>query len=330
MSIRIGARIHPDWLQSENDHDLRFLKQIGVDDVDITLDMVKGYRETGCFARADLQELVERLDAAGLKIERANSLFPQYKDAHTGGPESARQIDNLCKIAEMLGEVGAPVFGIQCFLSASFVKGRSGWSSQQGRGGYGFYAFDQNEVESATYQPTLRITADELWANIVNIYKQVVPVAERAGVKVAMHGNDPPIPNFCGNPQILCRFADFDRLFAEVPSPNNGMTFCVGTRYESGEDIFEGIQHFGEQGKIFHVHFRNVRGTLPQNRGYAEVFMDDGDIDMRKVVRALHAVGYDGVIDFDHAMRISGDTPHARQYIAFAVGYMKGLLASLE
>lgn len=328
--MRIGARIHPDWLHSENDHDLRFLKQVGVDYVDITLDMVKGYRETGCFERADLCELVERLDAVGLKIERANSLFPQYKDAHLGRPEGERQIENLCKIAEMLGEVSVPVFGIQCFLSAHFVKGRTGWSNQQGRGGYGFYAFDQNEVESATYEPTVRVTAEELWANLINIYKQVVPVAEQSGVKVAMHGNDPPLPQFCGNPQILCRFADFDRLFAEVPSPNNGMTFCVGTRYESGEDIFEGIKHFGEQGKIFHVHFRNVRGTLPKNRGYAEVFVDDGDIDMRRVVQTLHEVGYDGVIDFDHAMRISGDTPHARQYIAFAVGYMKGLLASLE
>jgi mannonate dehydratase len=328
--MKIGTRIHPNWLHSEDDHDLRFLKQIGVDHVDITLDMIKGYAETGCFKRADLHALVNRLDKVGLKIERANSLFSQYKEAHLGRPKGERQIENLCKIAEMLGEVEAPVFGIQCFLSASFVQGRSGWSNPQGRGGYGYYAFDQNEVESATYEPTIRVTAEELWANIINIYQQVVPVAERAGVKVAMHGNDPPIPNFCGNPQILCRFADFDRLFAEVPSPNNGMTFCVGTRYESGEDIFEGIRRFGGRGKIFHVHFRNVRGTLPKNRGYAEVFMDDGDIDMHKVVQTLREVGYDGVIDYDHAMRIAGDTPHGRQYVAFAVGYMKGLLASVE
>src|SRR5207249_10465304 len=112
------------------------------------------------------------------------------------------------------------------------------------------------------------------------------------------------------NPQSLCSFADFDRLFGDVPSPHNGMTFCIGTRYESGEDLFEGIRHFGAQGKILHVHFRNVRGNLPRTRGYSEAFVDDGDMDMRQVARALHEVGYEGVIDYDHAMHISGDTPH--------------------
>ena len=138
-----------------------------------------------------------------------------------------------------------------------------------------------------------------------------------------MHGNDPPLYQYLGSPQILCRFADFDRLFSEVPSKHNGMTFCCGTRYESGEDVFEGIRHFGSQGKLLHVHFRNVRGTLPKSRGYAEVFVDDGDMPMAKVVRALDAVGYDGVIDYDHPISVAGDGPLPKQYIAFAVGYMR-------
>ena len=108
------------------------------------------------------------------------------------------------------------------------------------------------------------------------------------------------------------------------------MTYCVGTRYESGEDVFEGIRRFGQRGKLFHVHFRNVRGTLPAGRRYAEVFVDDGDLDMAKVLRTLAEVGYDGVIDYDHAMGITGDKPLPRQYISFAVGYMRGLLHSLR
>ena len=106
-----------------------------------------------------------------------------------------------------------------------------------------------------------------------------------------MHGNDPPLHNFVGSPQILCRHSDFDRLFSEVPSANNGITFCCGTRYESGEDVLKGIEHFGKKKQLFHVHFRNVRGTLPDNRGYSEVFVDDGDMQMGQVVRALDAVG---------------------------------------
>ena len=128
---------------------------------------------------------------------------------------------------------------------------------------------------------------------------------------------------------ILCRFADFDRLFAEVPSRQNGLLFCLGIRYESDEDIFEGIRHFGQEGKLLQVHFRNVRGTLPVNRGYAETFLDDGDMDMAKVLHALDEAGYHGTIDYDHAMGITGDGPLPKQYISFAVGYMRGLLHGL-
>ena len=103
----------------------------------------------------------------------------------------------------------------------------------------------------------------------------------------------------------------------------------MGTRYESGEDIFQGIRHFGHQGKLFHVHFRNVRGTLPAQQGYSEVMVDDGDLKMKEVLRALDEVGYDGVIDYDHPMGITGDEPLPKQYIAFAVGYMRGLLHNL-
>jgi mannonate dehydratase len=156
-----------------------------------------------------------------------------------------------------------------------------------------------------------------------------MPILDGSKTRLAMHGNDPPLYQHLGSPQILCRFTDFDRLFREVPSQNTGITFCVGTRYESGEDVFAGIRHFGQQGKLFHVHFRNVRGTLPARRGYEEVFVDDGDLDMARVLRTLHEVGYAGVIDFDHPVGIVGDEPLPKQYIAFAVGYMRGLLDSL-
>ena len=154
-------------------------------------------------------------------------------------------------------------------------------------------------------------------------------MAESAGVKVAPHGSDPPIPTAAGIPQMLTSFADFDRLFAEVPSPNVGITFCVGTRYESGEDVFEGIRRFGGQRRIFHVHFRNVRGTIPAQSAYSEVAPDEGDLNMLEVARALDAQGYDGVIDYDHVMKLPGDSPGGREYIAFCIGYMRGLLANL-
>lgn len=327
--IRIGTRISPAWLKSDNDNDLRFLKQIGVDDVDITLDMVEGYAATGCFSKAALKQFIDRLSAVGLRIERANSLGPYYLNAHLARAEGQREIDNLRKVGELLAEAKVPVFGIQACQASQHIKTpRIGWSPKAGRGGYQYPAFDLAKSKSAP-KPEYAVTADQLWKGLLNIYKQVLPTVEGSQTRIAMHGNDPPLPDYLGNPQIICSFADFDRLFREAPSKHNGITFCVGTRYESGQDIFEGIKQFGRQGKLLHVHFRNVRGTLPAGKGYAEVFVDDGDMDMAKVLRALDEVGYDGVIDYDHPMGITGDQPLPKQYIAFAVGYMRGLLDSL-
>lgn len=329
--IRIGTRISPAWLDSESDDNLRFLKQIGVDCVDIELIMVEGYKETGCFEKELLRRLMDRFAAVGLRIERANSLGEYYLNAHLARPEGQREIDNLKRVAEMVAEAEIPVFGIQaCQASLHLEGGRSGWTRKQGRGGYDYSAFDIAQSQAPPPKPKYRVTADQLWKGLLNIYRQVMPIVEGSKTRVAMHGNDPPLYEHLGNSQILCRFADFDRLFAEVPSKHNGITFCVGTRYESGEDVLAGIRHFGRQGKLFHVHFRNVRGTLRKNGGYSEVFLDDGDMDMSKVVRTLHDVGYDGVIDYDHAMGVAGDRPLPKMYIAFAVGYQRGLLDSLQ
>jgi mannonate dehydratase len=328
--IRIGTRISPAWLKSEHDNDLRFLRQIGVVDVDITLDMVEGYAQTGTFTRAALRRLLDRFAAVGLRVERANSLGEHYLNAHLARPEGQREIDHLRQVGELLAEAQIPVFGIQACQASQHVRGaRTGWSRKEGRGGYRYPAFDAAAARQAAPKPRYAVTADQLWKGVLNIYRQVLPTIEGSKTRVAMHGNDPPLYEHLGSPQILCRFADFDRLFAEVPSKNSGVTFCVGTRYESGEDVFEGIRRFGRQGKLFHVHFRNVRGTLPAQDGYAEVFVDDGDLDMARVLRALADAGYDGVIDYDHPLGITGDEPLPKQYIAFAVGYMRGLLDSL-
>jgi mannonate dehydratase len=328
--IRLGVRFNEAWLASKNDEDLKFFKQLGVDWVDIELKLIKGYAEHGVFTKADLQAFIDRLDACGLKIERANSLGPMCLNAHLNRPEGQREIDNLKRIGEMLADARIPVFGIQACQASLHVDGaRDGWQRRQGRGGYEYPEFSVERSKAAAPQPKYKVTSEQLWRGLINIYKQVMPTVEGSQTMIAMHGNDPPLYEHLGSPQILCRFADFDRLFHEVPSKHNGITFCVGTRYESGEDVFEGIRRYGARGKLFHVHFRNVRGTLPAAGGYSEVMVDDGDLHMPRVLRALDAVDYAGVIDYDHPMFISGDQPLPKQYIAFAVGYMRGLLDSL-
>ncbi len=353
--MKIGARIRSDWL-TEGDEHLRFLRQIGVEGVGFPLDMLNGYRETGRVDKGDIERLVQRLGALGFTTEVATAPGPMCRDVLIGRPNAPEQIDKLCQIAQMLGDVGIPVLGVHCFYGATLLRraparsGRRpaasapghptfdmaltladqpepGWTLRHGRGGYAHPGFQLGPFRNTSFDPEARFTADQLWANLLNMYSRLVPAAVKAGVKIAQHGNDPPLTQACGNPQILCTFADFDRLFTEVPSPNNVMTFCVGTRYESGEDILQGIERFGRQVKIGYVHLRNVRGTLPRTGGYEEVFIDDGDVNLRSVLQALKRVGYDGAVDFDHVMQVSGDSPLARDYVAFAVGYIRGLLS---
>lgn len=325
--IKIGTRISPDWLGRPED--LQFLKQIGVDVVDVTLDIFPGYRETGRLSREGVERVVEVVDGAGLKVERANSTNNYTRKLFLGKPGADEELENLVANVSLCGEFGFPVVGVQCFQAGQFVEFPSStYQWVEGRGGYRHLRVDLSAALDRP-APEGAPAPEALWERTLKLYRAVVPAAEAAGTKIAMHGNDPPVPSLYGVPQILYNFAAFDRLFSEVPSPASGMTFCVGTRYESGEDVFEGIRHFGGQGKIFHVHFRNVRGTIPEQKGYEEVIPDSGDLNMFRVAKALHDVGYDGAIDYDHIMKLAGDES-GRAYIAFCVGQMHGFLNAME
>jgi hypothetical protein len=314
------------------------------------LNLIEDYETTGIFERSALAQLADRLDKIGLKIERVTARGRAVQEDPTAEIDLNEETDKVCRVTEMVGEAGIPVMlpfspGLErthrqsAALGTGYFQGQyagqlidpemSGWEERSGRGGYVFPAYRHAAVEETEAETQSDEISEQLWEELLTTYKALMPVAESAGVLMAQHGADPPISPLRGTPQILSNYAEFDRLFREVPSPNNGMTFCVGTRYESGEDLFEGIRRFGGQGKIFHVHFRNVRGTLPENGGYEERFTDDGDLDMMEVVRALNDVGYDRALDYDHVVRTNGDSFIGRQSAAFSAGYIRGLLAGL-
>ena len=325
--MKIGTRVSPDWL--DRPEDLKFLKQIGVDCVDITLDMCPGYNETGGRTnREGLQMIADMRDAAGLEGERANCLSSSMQGIYLDTGESEREIDHLVNNVTLCGEVGFPVVGVQCFSASQFpgLDKQETHSFVEGRGGYRHRRGD-GEKSQGHAAPEGAPTAQEVWERTLAIYRAVVPAAESAGTSVAMHGNDPPVPKYFGVPQILYDFDTFERLLTEVPSDHSGMTFCVGTRYESGQDVFEGIRRFGK--KIFHVHFRNVQGRIPDQGWYAEGIPDEGDLNMFEVARALKEVGYEGALDYDHIMHLVNDEG-GRSYIAYCVGHTRGILQALD
>ena len=259
-------------------------------------------------------------------MERCQVTHDDLRNAFLCQPGGQGEIEDLAANTAILGEFDVPVLGIQVFHSRQVVSWDDTISWPEGRGGSTHLRQDLKTALDRPSRPDAP-SRDQLWEGTLNVYRQVLPVAEASGVLVATHGVDPPVPSVHGVPQILYNFADFDRLFDELPSPNNGMTYCIGTRYESGEDVLAGIRKFGRQDRLFHVHFRNVVGTIPDGGVYDEVAPDEGDMDMFAVAQALDEVGYKGVLDYDHpnAVNLVGDDPQHKIYVAYLTGYNRAI-----
>jgi mannonate dehydratase len=169
-----------------------------------------------------------------------------------------------------------------------------------------------------------------MWDNYIHFIRQVVPVAEEAGVRIGIRPDDPPVYDVGGIPRcIFGSFAGYCRALELADSPNIGVCLCVGCWLEGGErmgrSVIETIRYFGGLGKLFKVHLRNVTAPLPA--GFVETFLDDGYGDMAAVVRALHEVGFDGLAISDHIPNMVGGR-YASE--ALAVGAMKGLAQMVE
>ena len=183
-----------------------------------------------------------------------------------------------------------------------------------------------DQAKQASPEPGFEAGADEVWERIRYFLEYVVPVAEGAGVKLACHHDDPPVPTLKGETRVLGSLEGMKRLVEMVPSEANGLNFCQGTVTEMGVDVIEAIRYFGSRGKIHHVHFRNVKGSIPR---FDESFIDDGDVDMLEAMRTYKEVGYRGTIMPDHTPKIVGDTAWGHRGRAFALGYMKALMKAV-
>src|SRR5438552_16778207 len=167
-----------------------------------------------------------------------------------------------------------------------------------------------------------------MWERVACFLQRVVPVAEECRVRLCGHPHDPARPpaGFRGVHRVLGTVAGLKRFVDIVPSKYHGLNFCQGTVAEMlqdpGKEIYELIRYFGQRGKIFNVHFRNIKGGY---LNFQETFPDDGDVDMLKALRVYREVGYDGMIMPDHVPQMEGD-PGQAQAFAFAFGYIQALV----
>lgn len=175
--------------------------------------------------------------------------------------------------------------------------------------------------------PELELSHEQLWANYTYFIQSVIPVAERCGVKMGLHPDDPPLPSLGTMPRIFNCPEAWERAFELAPSPSNGVTFCQANFKLMGADPEYWVRRFAELKKLFFVHFRDIEGTAAR---FTEIWHDEGEGDMGAMVRLYHEVGFDGPIRDDHVPAMHGEQPKIPGYGTlghlFAVGYLKGLL----
>ena len=306
-----------------SDDYLRFAAQVGADGFDIHDHLnIPGVAERG-YADADgVRALLARLRGWGLGVYRVAPPTPErYLLGQPGGDE---EVDHLCRTLEALGAAGVPFMSMPLHLGVN--PGYRGAVTRAHRGGYRMHGFELAAMRASLAErpPELDVDVEAHFERSVRLYERLLPIAERSDIRLILHPSDPPLPEAEFSPRR------WPRLLDAVPSERVGLLYCVGTRYESGVDIHTDIRAFGRRGKLFHVHFRNVRGTIPTTGGYEEVAVGDGDMNMAAVVRSLRAAGYDGGLQIDHLPAYDGDTGFQGMASAYAVGYLKALLAALE
>jgi mannonate dehydratase len=304
-----------------SDEYLRFAQQIGAEGLDIHHgESLPGVAEQGYPDREALEKLLARIRAAGLGVYRVAPKAPmRYLRGEPGGDE---EVEHLKKTLEVFGAVGIPFMSMPIHLDN---PGYRGGYAHVHRGGYRMHAFDAGRMRKALEREPYAdpVPMETHWERCVALYRELVPVAETVNVRLITHPSDPPLPDTDVSPRKWAGLLD------AAPSDHNGLLYCIGTRYESGVNIFDDIRHFGRKGKIFHTHFRNVRGTIPAAGGYEEVALNDGDMNMFTVLKTLREVGFDGGLQIDHLPAYDTDDRHQKIASAYAVGYVKALVTAL-
>lgn len=291
-----------------------------------------GNREA--WSRKGLQALKEEINAHGLELAAIENFDPaHWYDVLLGGPKRDEQLDFLKQIIRDMGAVGIPVMGYN-FSIAGVWGWRQGPFARGGAESVGLAATDaladspipNGTIWNMVYDPDAPagflepVTVERLWQNLGYFLDALLPVAAEAGVQLAAHPDDPPMPILRGHARLVYQPRFYDKMFSDRPSPSNRAELCIGSIAEMTEgDIYESVDRWSRDNRVGYVHLRNVRGKVPD---YREVFIDEGDVDVARILSILHANGFDGVIIPDHTPQMTCAAPwHAG--MAYALGYLR-------
>jgi mannonate dehydratase len=317
-----------------SDADLRVLAALGVNHICSAL---PSRTLDDAWSVQGLTKLRERVEGFGIKLEMvplplSNTAVAGAENPHIllgKSPERDREIEHICQMIRNAAQAGIPA--VKYNLT---ILGVLRTESTPGRGGarYSTFVYDKAKPGEPPPEGGL-VSADAFWERITYYLDRVVPVAEECKVRLCCHPHDPAVPADKGFRGVHCVLGSVEGLKKFVgihPSPYHGLNFCQGSvaemLTEPGKEIYDVIRWFGSRGKIFNVHFRNIKGGF---LNFQETFPDDGDVDMLRALRVYKEVGYEGMIMPDHVPHIDDDTGGAQAF-AFAFGYIQALIQAVN
>ncbi len=272
-----------------------------------------------------LRRLKDRFEAHGFDWQVIESSPPMQK-IRLGLPGRDEEIGWFCEMLEAMGVLGIPVV---CYNFMAVLGWTRTASELRGRGEALVTGFKLADMPPGLTDAG-EVSEERLWDNLRYFLERVVPVAERCGVKLAMHPDDPPLSPLRGIGRIMRSVEGFQRLLDLVPSEHNGLTLCQGNFTLMTDALPAVIRDFGRQGRLHFAHFRDVRGTADD---FVETFHDEGRTDMLACLQAYAEVGFDGAMRPDHVPTMAGDSNDVPCYSTigrvFAVGYIKGLMEAV-
>lgn len=266
-------------------------------------------------------------EKAGLNLEVIEGPPALGEKTKLGLDGRDEEISNFIKLMKNMSQVGIRTI---CYNWMPVISWARTTTDRPGRGGALVTAFDAENIKDNSLTAYGKITPEALWKNLEYFLKAVVPEAEKAGILLAMHPDDPQVDSIRGISRIMTTSNAFRRMYQIYPIHNNGITMCQGNFSLMGEDIPTLVREFGKKEIIHFVHFRNVRGG---KFNFVETFHDEGQIDMYEAMKAYIDTGFKGPLRPDHVPTMAGDSNANPGYSAlgslYAAGYIRGLIESI-
>lgn len=305
----------------DDDNTLKFIQQMGIEYVSLALK--RNEIDYGI-----IMEQKERLAKYGLTVsDAACNDLQKNKSIHLNRPDRDEEINAFNDMLTVLGKAEIPFTSIAWQPNGILRSGHG--VGKYTRGGIAALC-SQSEIDARPIAEDREYTEAEIWSNFEYFMKKVIPVAEKTGVKMALHPNDPPLACMVGIPSLIYNSECYRKAFRIAASPMLGMKLCVGCWLEGGDafgNLLSDIKEFTEDGRILCVHFRNTSSTLPD---FEETLIEDGYADMYEIMKQLVACHCDAVMSIDHAFKPIEGFGGMPGSFAYSTGYMKGLLHVAE